>query len=206
MEAVCGTIRRLSGDGGTKHPVARFLLVDPDMFQLRKRKRTMAGKALEDLFHDMLKDVYYAERKILKTLPKMAKGAQSPKLKAAFEKHHEETEGQIERLQQVFEIFGKRAVGKTCPAIDGIVEEGEEILEEFKGSPALDAGLLATAQAVEHYEMARYGTLKTWAGMLGLKDAVKLLDETLQQEGATDHALTALAEASVNATAMKKAA
>jgi ferritin-like metal-binding protein YciE len=184
----------------------RFLLVAPDMFQLRKRKRPMAEKALEDLFHDMLKDVYYAERKILKTLPKMAKGAQSPKLKAAFEKHHQETEGQIERLQQVFELFGKRAVGKTCPAIDGIVEEGEEILEEFKGSPALDAGLLATAQAVEHYEMARYGTLKTWAGMLGLKDAVKLLDETLQQEGATDHALTALAEASVNATAMKKAA
>ena len=166
----------------------------------------MAEKALEDLFHDMLKDVYYAERKILKTLPKMAKGAQSPKLKAAFEKHRDETEGQIERLQQVFEIFGKRAVGRTCPAIDGIIEEGEEILDEFKGSPALDAGLLATAQAVEHYEMARYGTLKTWAGMLGLKDAVKLLDETLQQEGQTDHALTALAEASVNATALKKAA
>jgi len=176
------------------------------MFQLRKRKKPMAEKALEDLFYDMLKDVYYAERKILKTLPKMAKGAQSPKLKAAFEKHRDETEGQIERLQQVFEIFGKRAVGKTCPAIDGIVEEGEEILEEFKGSPALDAGLLATAQAVEHYEMARYGTLKTWAAMLGLNDAVKLLDETLQQEGATDHALTALAEASVNASAMKKAA
>lgn len=136
----------------------------------------------------------------------MAKGAQSPKLKAAFEKHRDETEGQIERLQQVFEIFGKRATGKTCPAIDGIIEEGEEILDEFKNSPALDAGLLATAQAVEHYEMARYGTLKTWAAMLGLKDAVKLLDETLQQEGKTDHALTKLAEASVNATALKKAA
>ncbi|WP_438753069.1 YciE/YciF ferroxidase family protein [Pararhizobium sp. O133] len=166
----------------------------------------MAEKALEDLFYDMLKDVYYAERRIVKALPKMAKGAQSPKLKAAFEKHIEETEGQIERLQKVFEIFGKRAVGKTCPAIDGIIEEGEEILDEFKGSSALDAGLLAAAQAVEHYEMARYGTLKTWAGMLGLNDAVKLLDETLQQEGDTDHALTALAEASVNATAMKKAA
>lgn len=166
----------------------------------------MAGKALEDLFYDMLKDVYYAERRIVKALPKMAKGAQSPKLKAAFEKHLEETEGQIERLQKVFEIFGKRAVGKTCPAIDGILEEGEEILDEFKGSSALDAGLLAAAQAVEHYEMARYGTLRTWAGMLGLKDAVTLLDETLQQEGDTDHALTALAEASVNATAMKKAA
>lgn len=166
----------------------------------------MAQKGLEELFHDMLKDIYYAERKILKALPKMAKGAQNPKLKAAFEKHREETEGQVERLQQVFEIFGKRAVGKTCPAIDGIIEEGEEILEEFAGSPAIDAGLVAAAQAVEHYEMARYGTLKTWAGMLGLKDAVKLLDETLQQEGKTDHDLSALAEASINQMAAKKAA
>ena len=166
----------------------------------------MAQKGLEELFHDMLKDIYYAERKILKALPKMAKGAQNPKLKAAFEKHREETEGQVERLQQVFEIFGKRAVGKTCPAIDGIIEEGEEILEEFAGSPAIDAGLVAAAQAVEHYEMARYGTLKTWAGMLGLKDAVKLLDETLQQEGKTDHDLSALAEASINQMAAKTAA
>jgi ferritin-like metal-binding protein YciE len=192
--------------GGTKHAVGRFLQVVPDTRKSKKRKKPMAGKALEDLFHDMLKDVYYAERKILKALPKMAKGAQNPKLKAAFEKHRDETEGQIERLQQVFEIFGKRAVGKTCPAIDGIIEEGEEILDEFKGSPALDAGLLAAAQAVEHYEMARYGTLKTWATTLGLKNAVKLLDETLQQEGKTDHELSALAEASVNAMALKKAA
>jgi ferritin-like metal-binding protein YciE len=166
----------------------------------------MAEKALEDLFYDMLKDIYYAERKILKALPKMARGAKNPKLKAAFEKHRDETEGQVERLQQVFEIFGKRAMGKTCPAIDGIIEEGEEVLEEFKNSPALDAGLLATAQAVEHYEIARYGTLKTWATMLGLTEAVKLLDQTLQQEGKTDHDLTALAEASVNASALKKAA
>ncbi|CAN7431037.1 ferritin-like domain-containing protein [Pararhizobium sp. LjRoot238] len=166
----------------------------------------MAQKALEDLFYDLLKDVYYAERKILKALSKMAKGAQNPKLKAAFEKHREETEGQIERLQQVFEIFGKRAVSKNCPAIDGLIEEGEEVLEDFRNSPALDAGLLAAAQAVEHYEIARYGALRTWATMLGLKDAVKLLDETLQQEGKTDHELTALAEASINAMALKKAA
>ncbi|CAN7450132.1 ferritin-like domain-containing protein [Pararhizobium sp. LjRoot255] len=166
----------------------------------------MAQKALEDLFYDLLKDVYYAERKILKALPKMAKGAQNPKLKAAFEKHRDETEGQIERLQQVFEIFGKRAVSKNCPAIDGLIEEGEEVLEDFRNSPALDAGLLAAAQAVEHYEIARYGALRTWATMLGLKDAVKLLDETLQQEGKTDHDLTALAEASINAMALKKAA
>ena len=166
----------------------------------------MATKTLEDLFHETLKDIYYAERKILKALPKMARGAQDEKLKAAFQQHKEETEGQIERLQQVFEIIGKRPRAKTCPAIDGIVEEGEEIMEEFKGSPALDAGLLAAAQAVEHYEISRYGTLRAWAQQLGYKDAVKLLDETLAEESKTDDALTKLAEKAVNAAAQKKAA
>lgn len=164
-------------------------------------------KTLDDLFHDTLRDVYYAEKKILKTLPKMAKGAQSADLKAAFEKHHGETEGHVERLEQVFELLGKRAQGKTCPAIDGIVEEGAEILEEYKGMAALDAGLLAAAQAVEHYEMTRYGTLKRWAEELGMTDAAALLQQTLDEESATDEALTALAEGSVNATAnIKKAA
>jgi ferritin-like metal-binding protein YciE len=166
----------------------------------------MATKTLEDLFHETLKDIYYAERKILKALPKMARGAQDEKLKAAFQQHKEETEGQVERLQQVFEIIGKRPRAKTCPAIDGIVEEGEEIMEEFKGSPALDAGLLAAAQAVEHYEISRYGTLRAWAQQLGYKDAVKLLDETLAEESKTDEALTKLAEKAVNAAAQKKAA
>lgn len=166
----------------------------------------MAEKNIETLFHDMLKDVYYAEKKILKALPKMAKGAQSPKLVAAFEKHYEETQGQVERLEQVFEILGKRPQGKTCPAIDGILEEGSEILEEYKGSPAIDAGLVASAQAVEHYEIARYGTLKCWAQLMGLDAAVKLLDETLQQEGKTDEDLTKLAESQVNEKAMKMAA
>lgn len=166
----------------------------------------MATKTLEDLFHETLKDIYYAERKILKALPKMARGAQDEKLKAAFLQHKEETEGQVERLQQVFEIIGKRPRAKTCPAIDGIVEEGEEIMEEFKGSPALDAGLLAAAQAVEHYEISRYGTLRAWAQQLGYKDAVKLLDETLTEESKTDEALTKLAEKAVNAAAQKKAA
>ncbi|AOG08793.1 MAG: ferritin-like domain-containing protein [Alphaproteobacteria bacterium] len=166
----------------------------------------MATKTLEDLFHETLKDIYYAERKILKALPKMARGAQDEKLKAAFLQHKEETEGQVERLQQVFEIIGKRPRAKTCPAIDGIVEEGEEIMEEFKGSPALDAGLLAAAQAVEHYEISRYGTLRAWAQQLGYKDAVKLLDETLAEESKTDEALTKLAEKAVNAAAQKKAA
>ncbi|WP_313138126.1 YciE/YciF ferroxidase family protein [Paracoccus jeotgali] len=155
-------------------------------------------KTLVDLFHDTLKDIYYAERKILKALPKMKRAAQSEELKKAFEKHHEQTEGQIERLQQVFEILGKTARGKTCEAIEGILTEGEEIMEEFKGSPALDAGLISSAQAVEHYEITRYGTLKRWATELGMKDAAKLLDQTLQEESTTDEDLTKLAEGSIN--------
>ncbi|MBS7534858.1 ferritin-like domain-containing protein [Ancylobacter sonchi] len=158
-------------------------------------------KTLEDLFHDTLKDIYYAERKILKTLPKMARAASSPELKAAFEKHKDETEVHVERLQQVFELMGKRAQGKTCDAIEGIVAEGEEIVETFKGTPAIDAGLISSAQAVEHYEITRYGTLKRWAQVLGLKDAVTLLDATLKEESMTDKALTSLADASANAMA-----
>ena len=163
-------------------------------------------KTLDDLFYDTLKDIYYAEKKILKELPKMARGAKAPDLKAAFEKHREETEGQVERLDQVFEIFGRRALGKTCPAIDGILEEGAEILDEFKGAPALDAGLLAAAQAVEHYEISRYGTLKRWAELLGMKDAAKLLDATLVEEVKTDKALTGLADFLVNQKALAKVA
>jgi ferritin-like metal-binding protein YciE len=157
-----------------------------------------AEKTLDDLFHDTLKDIYYAERKILKALPKMAKGAQSEQLAAAFMKHRDETEVHVERLQQVFEILGKRAQGKNCPAIDGIIEEGEEILEEYKDTAALDAGLVSAAQAVEHYEMTRYGTLKRWATVLGLKDAATLLGQTLDEESATDKALTALADTAAN--------
>ena len=161
----------------------------------------MAEKTLATLFHETLKDVYYAERKILKALPKMAKGANSAQLKAAFEKHRDQTEVHVERLQQVFDILGKRAQGKTCEAIEGLIAEGEEILEDFKGKPAIDAGLASAAQAVEHYEMARYGTLARWAGELGMKDAQKLLATTLQEERDTDKALTALAESSLNQSA-----
>ena len=166
----------------------------------------MAEKTLETLFHDTLRDIYYAERKILKSLPKMVRAAQSPELKAAFEKHIGQTEGQIERLQQVFEIIGKPARGKTCDAIEGILAEGDEIAEAYKGTAALDAGLLAAAQAVEHYEITRYGTLKRWANVLGLKDAAKLLDETLQEESQTDEDLTTIADAAVNAEAMRSQA
>ena len=155
-------------------------------------------KTLEDLFHETLKDIYYAEKKLVTALPKMAKAAQSPELKAAFEKHAAETEGQVERLEQVFKLIEEPARGKTCDAINGLVDEGQEVAKEFKGSPALDAGLLAAAQAVEHYEISRYGTLKTWAEQLGLGQAVRLLDATLKEEKKTDEALTQLAEAAVN--------
>ena len=155
-------------------------------------------KKLEDLFHDTLKDIYFAEKKILATLPKMAKAAQSEELKAAFEKHLTETEGQIDRLEQVFAVIEQKPQGKTCAAINGITEEGAEIMEEYKGSPALDAGLLAAAQAVEHYEISRYGTLIAWAEELGLDDAVSLLEETLEEEEATDEALTEIAKTAIN--------
>ena len=159
---------------------------------------TQKSKGLEELFNDTLQDIYFAEKKILATLPKMAKAAQSPELKAAFEKHHEETEEHVARLEKVFATIDKRPQGKTCDAIVGITDEGAEIMKEYKGSPALDPGLLAAAQAVEHYEISRYGTLKTWANELGLKDAVSLLDATLREEKKTDAALTELAETVVN--------
>jgi ferritin-like metal-binding protein YciE len=163
-------------------------------------------KKLDELFHDTLKDIYFAEKKIVAALPKMAKAAQNDDLRAAFEKHMGETEGQIERLEQVFELIEEKPQGKRCAAIEGILEEGQEIIKEYKGSPALDAGLVSSAQAVEHYEIARYGTLRTWAEELGLGDAVKLLDQTLDQEEATDEALTELAETVVNQEAQAEAA
>jgi ferritin-like metal-binding protein YciE len=153
---------------------------------------------LDELFHDTLKDIYFAEKKILTALPKLAKAAQSPDLKKAFQKHEAETEGQVARLEKVFELIDKKPQGKTCDAIMGLLEEGQEVMKEYKGSPALDAGLLASAQAVEHYEISRYGTLKTWAGELALQEAVSLLDATLQEEKKTDATLTQIAEAVVN--------
>jgi ferritin-like metal-binding protein YciE len=166
---------------------------------------TKPAKNLHDLFHETLKDIYYAEKKILTSLPKMAKAAQSSDLRAAFEKHERETEGQVERLEQVFALIEEPARGKTCDAINGIINESKEIMTEFKGSPALDAGLLASAQAVEHYEIARYGTLKNWAGELGLEQAVELLDETLQEEKKTDAALTELSQSGINQQAQQAA-
>lgn len=155
-------------------------------------------KTMDDLFLDTLKDIYYAERQILKALPKMARAAQAAELRAGFEQHQTETETHVERLEQIFEHLGKAPRGKTCDAILGIIEEGKSVMEDFKGTPALDAGLIAAAQAVEHYEIARYGTLRSWARQLGMSEAVKLLEQTLKEEAATDEKLTALAEAGVN--------
>lgn len=155
-------------------------------------------KTLNDLFLETLKDIYFAEKLIARNLNKMAKAAESDELRQAFETHRTETDGQVERLEQIFEMLGKPARGKTCEAMNGIIEEAKEVMEDFKDSPALDAGLLSAAQAVEHYEISRYGTLRTWAGQLGMEDAAKLLEETLQEEKKTDELLTRLAEANVN--------
>lgn len=162
----------------------------------------MKSRELDALFLEALKDIYYAERKILRALPKMMRAAQSNELKMAFQTHREETEVHKERLEQVFEMIGKRPSGKTCPAIDGIIEEGEEVMDTFKGVPALDAGLVAAAQAVEHYEIARYGTLCAWAKVLGMQDAVNVLTQTLQEEKRTDELLNQLAEGQINQMAV----
>jgi ferritin-like metal-binding protein YciE len=165
------------------------------------QEESMSEKDLNALFLDTLKDIYYAEKQIYRSLPKMAKAAQSDQLRAAFEKHHDETEGHIERLEQIFELLGKPARGKKCDAIEGILDEGKEVMDEYEDAPALDAGLLAAAQAVEHYEISRYGTLKTWADKLSLAEAVKLLDQTLAEEKKTDDTLSKIAVSAVNAEA-----
>ena len=156
----------------------------------------MAGreKTLHDAFYETLKDVYYAEKQSVKALKKSAKAAQHDELRQAFEMHAEESAHQVERLTQVFEIIGKPARAKTCEAMNGITSEMEQDLEDFGDTPAADAVLAACAQAVEHYEIARYGTLKTWASQLGYEEAAKLLDETLQEEKKTDALLSKIAE------------
>jgi len=156
------------------------------------------AKDMNDLFLETLKDIYYAEKQILQALPKMAKAAQSQELRQAFEKHRDQTEDQIERLDQVFEMIGKAARGKTCEAIVGMIDEGKEIMEEFGGTQPLDAGLIAGAQAIEHYEISRYGTLKSWAQQMGLNDAAKLLEATLAEEKETNELLTKLSVSKIN--------
>jgi ferritin-like metal-binding protein YciE len=178
----------------------------PDNAVIKDSRHMAKTKTLQDLFTDSVKDLYFAEKKILVALPKMAKASQNEQLSAAFEKHLAETEAQVERLEGVFEELQETPKGKKCPAILGIIEEGQEIMKEFKGSPALDAGLLAAAQAVEHYEICRYGTLVVWAQQLGLRQSVKLLKQTLNEEEKTDQALSKLAERTVNYEAQAEAA
>ena len=166
----------------------------------------MVDKTLGDLFLAQLKDIYYAEKKIFRTLPKMVKAAQAPELKQAFTAHREETQGQIERLEQVFEMLGKRPQTKPCEAINGIVAEGEETIEDFGESAAIDTGLVAAGQAVEHYEMARYGALIAWAGQLGMSEAAALLNQTLQEEMKAERLLTQIAKRKADQTAATKMA
>jgi len=157
-------------------------------------------ETLNELFEDTLKDVYFAENEILKALPKMAKKATSPDLQQAFTDHAEETKGQVKRLDEIFKLLGKKAEGKECHALKGLVKEADELMEEAKSGPVLDAGLIACAQAVEHYEMARYGALGAWAEQLDMEDASELLAETLDEEKAADEKLSGLAE-DINAAA-----
>ena len=158
-------------------------------------------KTLADAFYETLKDVYFAEKKSVKACKTSAKAAKAPELKQAFEHHGEESMHHLERLTQVFEIIGKPAKAKTCDAILGITDEMAEDLEDFRDTPAADAVIIGCGQAIEHYEMARYGMLKNWAAQLGLADAAKLLDATLQEEKKADALLTQIAEKSVNAKA-----
>ena len=161
----------------------------------------MAEKDLKALFLHQLKDTYFAEQAILSALPQMAEAAQGEELKGAFADHLKETEGQVKRLEQVFQLLGEKPAGVECKAIQGIIEEGQEIVQEFSGGEALDAGLIAAAQAVEHYEITRYGTLLAWAKQLGLPEAEGLIQETLIEEENTDQILSELAEDAINPAA-----
>ena len=161
----------------------------------------MAEKDLKALFLHQLKDTYFAENAILKALPQMAEAAESEELRGAFAVHLKETEGQVRRLEQIFEMVGAKPEGIPCKAIQGIIEEGQNILQEFEDGEALDAGLIAAAQAVEHYEIARYGTLLAWAKQLGLSEAQGLIEETLVEEENTDQLLSELAEDAINPAA-----
>jgi ferritin-like metal-binding protein YciE len=155
-------------------------------------------KTMDDLFVHTLRDIYYAEKQIVKALPDMIKKASDPQLKQGFQTHLRETENHVKRLEQAFELTGKKAQGVDCPAIDGILKEANEVVGEVEKKPVLDAALIAAAQAVEHYEMTRYGTLISWAKQLGRNDVATLLNQTLDEEKATDRKLTAMAESEVN--------
>ena len=177
----------------SKAELLQFLRV-----RFKSPHRRKAMETLKEMFEETLKDVYFAENAIIKALPKMAEKAQSDDLKAAFEEHLGETKGQVSRLDQIFKMLGSKAEGKECPALKGLVQETEELMGEAKNPDVLDAGLIGCAQAVEHYEMARYGTLKAWAEQLEMEDAAELLEETLDEEKAADEKLSELAFGGLN--------
>jgi ferritin-like metal-binding protein YciE len=162
----------------------------------------MSLDTLRDLFVNELKDIYNGENQILKALPRLAKAAESAELRNAFEKHLRETEGQVKRLERIFERLGERPTGKRCKGMEGLVEEGKDILEEKGEDAVVDAALIAAAQKVEHYEIASYGCLITYAGLLGDREAEKLLKQTLGEEEATDKKLTELGEGGINQAAV----
>ena len=167
-----------------------------------ERDTAMALDSMQDLFLNELKDVYNAEKQLVRALPRMAKAAESPELKQAFTKHLRETEGHVQRLERIFKSIGETPRGKKCKGMEGLVEEGKEILEEDGASEVIDAALISAAQRVEHYEIAAYGCLRTYAQLLGMDDADKLLQQTLEEEEATDKALTALGEGGINQAAV----
>jgi ferritin-like metal-binding protein YciE len=161
----------------------------------------MSLDSLQKLFLEELKDVYNAEKQILRALPRMAKAAESPELQQAFTKHQKETEGQVRRLERVFQELGQSARGKTCKGMQGLIEEGKEVMEKDGEGPVIDAALIASAQRVEHYEIAAYGCLRTYAHLLGLSQSEQLLQQTLEEEEATDKILTGLGESGINEAA-----
>jgi ferritin-like metal-binding protein YciE len=165
----------------------------------------MGVENLDELLVDELKDIYSAEKQITKALPKLAKGAQSPELRKAFESHLEETKGHVERLDQIFEILGKSSRGKMCHGMEGLLEEGSEMLEENEKGEVRDAGLIAAAQRVEHYEMAAYGSVRAFAKLLKQNEIVELLEQTLEEEKAADEKLTSISE-QINPQALEQAA
>lgn len=164
----------------------------------------MKQSQLMKLFEDELKDIYWAEKALTKALPKMAKNATSPELVEALQNHLEETQGQIQRLEQVFEILGKKAVAKKCEAMEGLIKEGDEIMKDTEKGAMRDAGIISAGQKVEHYEIASYGTLRTFAQTLGLDDAAALLQETLDEEKGADETLTEVAESAINVEAAEE--
>jgi ferritin-like metal-binding protein YciE len=188
-------VERVSAHAGLNNSTNAELVLKSNP---RERIMPKKLKKLDELFHDGLRDIYFAEKKILVALPKMAKAAESEELANAFKEHEMQTKEQVTRLEKVFQLIDETPRGKNCPAITGIIDEGEEIIDEYEDSPALDAGLIGAAQAVEHYEIARYGTLKAWAKELGLDEAVSLLDATLAEEESTDEKLSNLAESAIN--------